>query len=67
MQSLAGKMVAAPFILRENTDSSPLAGDAEIDRTHFAGTSPGVWSIGENAVCKVHAWCKELRLEADTI
>ena len=67
MQLLAGKMVTAPFIFERNTDSSPLADDAAIDRIHFAGTSAGVWSIGENAVCKVHAWRKELELEANTI
>ena len=55
------------FYLRGNTDSSTLAGDAETDRIHFAGTSAAVWSIGENAICKVHAWCEGLELEADTI
>lgn len=55
------------FYLQENTDSSTLAGDVEIDRIHFAGTSAAVWSIGNNVICKVHAWCEGLELEANTI
>lgn len=66
MQLLTGKMVAAPFIL-ENNDSSNLAGDAEMDIIPHGGTSAAVWSIGNNAICKVKAWCEGLELEANTI
>lgn len=55
------------FYLRENADSSTLAGDAVTDRIYFAGTGAAVWCIGENAICKVHAWCEGEELEADTI
>ena len=57
------------FYLRERTDEDSLSGgdaDAEIDRVHVGGTSAAVWYLG-NAFCKVHAWCKGLELEANTM
>ena len=53
--------------LQKNIDSLALAGDSEIDRNYLAGTQLAVWSIGDNAICKVHSWCEGLALEADTI
>lgn len=55
------------FYLRENTDSSTSAGDAEIDIIQHASTRSAIWSIGNNAICKVNAWCEGLELEANTI
>lgn len=55
------------FYLRENTESLGLAGDSDIDRNYLAGTQVAAWSIGDNAICKVHSWCEGLPLEADAI
>ena len=42
-------------------------GDAETDRIYVGGTSSSVWALGDNAICKVHAWCEGLELEANTM
>jgi len=57
------------FYLRERNENefTGLDGDAQVDRIHVGGTSAAVWRIGENAFCKVHAWCEGLELEANTI
>jgi hypothetical protein len=52
---------------RNGDDLSVLEGDAQVDRIHEGGTSAAVWCIGDNAFCKVYAWCKGLELEANTI
>jgi hypothetical protein len=56
------------YLRRRNRDDlSALEGDAQVDRIHEGGTSAAVWRIGDNAFCKVHAWCEGLELEANTI
>lgn len=57
------------FCLRKitGTTNDLSVGDAEIDRIHVGGTSAAVWCIGENAFCKVHAWCEGLEPEVNTI
>jgi hypothetical protein len=52
---------------RNGDDLSALEGDAQVDRIHEGGTLAAVWRIGDNAFCKVHAWCEGLELEANTI
>lgn len=34
---------------------------------HEAGSSSAVWTLGNNAVCKVHPWKEGTQLEADTL
>lgn len=55
------------FYLRKSSANRLLDGDVETDRIHVGGTSSAVWCLGDNAVCKVHAWCEGLELEANTI
>lgn len=55
------------YLYESTANSSALAGDEEIDRIHLGGTGAAVWSIRNNAICKVHAWCEGLELEANTI
>lgn len=54
------------YLYESTANSSALAGDGEIDRIHL-GITGAVWSIVNNAICKVHAWCEGLELEANTI
>lgn len=60
---------SSTFYLREpnEKDFSASKGDAQVDRIHVGGSSAAVWQIGDNAFCKVHAWCEGLELEANTI
>lgn len=55
------------FYLRRATANDLSQGDPEIGRVHVGGTSAAVWALGDNAFCKVHAWCEGLELEANTI
>ncbi|KAH7304474.1 hypothetical protein B0I35DRAFT_445304 [Stachybotrys elegans] len=55
------------FYLRHKNQNDLLSGDPSMDRIHVGGTSAAVWCLGENAFCKVHAWCKGLELEANTL
>ncbi|KAH6615836.1 hypothetical protein B0J18DRAFT_451844 [Chaetomium sp. MPI-SDFR-AT-0129] len=58
----------ATFYLRKSSKNELSgAGDVESDRIYAAGTSSAVWCLGENAFCKVHAWCEGLELEANTL
>jgi len=57
------------FYLREKVEGDPLSPEdgLETGLVHEGGTSAAVWSIGENAFCKVKAWHEGMELESKTI
>lgn len=44
-----------------------LAGDAETDRIHAAGTSAATWCLGQDTFVKVHCWIESLEMGAEKI
>ena len=57
------------FYLRERVEGDLLLPENHLETglVHVGGTSAAVWSIGNNAFCKVKAWCEGLELESETI
>ena len=45
----------------------PLQGEPEHDLIYQAGSGSAVWIVGNEVVCKVHAWKLGIQLESETI